>query len=153
MNIKSVCLARYNQPHTHNFLAPNVSWQKHRQTVQTEKPWNVEETLSNLCRDAVWLYFLSESPQGVWAPAKTSEWLKRDRMQGCQHEAAGIELVWIHLIFPQYVARTPHYRGWTRRGFNQGPFVSTWKASERRWKRRWGGVCENECVKDWCGCP
>lgn len=39
----------------------------HKNTDRREKPWNVEETFSNLCKDAVLLDFLSKSPQGVWA--------------------------------------------------------------------------------------
>lgn len=136
MCIKAVCSVRTNQ-------APKMFPDKNmdRQHIQ-KKPWNVEETFSNLCRDAVLLYFLLKCLQGMWAlprSARMGEMGQHVRLPAWdgRHRTCV-------LISPQYAALTHHCRGWTRRSFNQGSFVSpkkrgrVWEEMEEETRRGLG---------------
>ena len=94
---------------------------------------------SNLCRDAVVLYFLSDSLQDMWAhPRSPRMGEMRRHMRLPAWGSRRRTCVKTFDFSPQYVVWTRHHRGWTRRGFNQGPFHSSEKSGKRRWKRRRG---------------
>lgn len=133
MHIKPVCSVRDNQ---HRKMFPDKDTD--RQYIQ--KSLGMSRSLfSNLCRDAVVLYFLSDSLQDIWAhprSARMGEMRRHMRLPawGSRRRTC----VKTFDFPPQYVVWTRHHRGWTRRGFNQGPFHSLGKSGKRRWKRRRG---------------
>lgn len=108
----------------------NASWQKHPKSL-----WILRETFPNLYWDAVLLHFLPESLKACEPStprsARMAEVRRHARAASMRQKAHGI--AWSHLIPPPICHLNSSLQGgWTRLGFNQGPFVCLEKRGSRR---------------------
>lgn len=142
------CSVRSNQQHQ---MFPDKNTD--RQPIQ--KSLREEETFSNLCRDAVSLYFPSKRLQGVWAlprSARMGDMGRRVRLPAWDGRHRTFEAIWFSPNMSPELITTGGGQGAV---LIRGPLSARRKEAEceRRWKSRRGGVWGNECVKDGCGCP